>query len=272
MDHRVAVTFAADQFTKNVKQFDNLNTVLVSHRLFAVRPTKKSRQDVTVKFASGYLLGFVSRAYAERDRAVRQSFYKEISGHAWFATSAGRIFETHILLWFRYASAEDHLSCTPAVETSPLLHIPVCGKNMEFFSKAEDLKADDLKNVAEHERAKCLVPVSQTFPTLDAIVITHSLVITVQMTLGSKHDAKNIGFEKVYKYLSSKFLAKRQWCHVFLTDTEDKANSLRSQNRTEIPEKMSIHVYSAFVNMDELDSMLTKERVEKLDNDMVGRY
>ncbi|KAH9035043.1 hypothetical protein EDB85DRAFT_1889544 [Lactarius pseudohatsudake] len=136
---------------------------------------------------------------------------------------------------------------------------------LEFFSKAEDLK----NMVDEHEHQKCLVPVSATFPTLDAIVITHEFVITVQMSVASRGDADNIGFEKVHDYLPSKVLATRQWCHVFLTDTGDKANLLRRQTLTEIPEKMEIHAYSAFVNIEELDSILTKERVEELIDDMV---
>ncbi|KAH9077653.1 hypothetical protein EDB83DRAFT_2548686 [Lactarius deliciosus] len=62
-------------------------------------------------------------------------------------------------------------------------------------------------------------------------------------------------------------LCALQRCHVFLTDTEDKANLFR-QKLTEIPEKMEIHAYSAFVNIEELDSIVTKERVEELDDDM----
>ncbi|KAH8986951.1 hypothetical protein EDB86DRAFT_3245932 [Lactarius hatsudake] len=41
-----------------------------------------------------------------------------------------------------------------------------------------------------------------------------------------------------------------------------------TQKLTEIPEKMEIHAYSAFVNIEELDSIVTKERVEELDDDM----
>ncbi|KAH8981953.1 hypothetical protein EDB86DRAFT_3086651 [Lactarius hatsudake] len=100
-----------------------------------------------------------------------------------------------------------------------LLDIPACRENMKDLSDSE---ADDLKDMAEeHERRKCLVPVSQTFPTLEAIAITHEFVITVQMSVTSRDDAENIGSKK---YLPSKILAKRQWCHVFLTDA-DKVNT-----------------------------------------------
>lgn len=43
--------------------------------------------------------------------------------------------------------------------------------------------------------------------------------------VASKHDAKADGFEKFNKALPSKVLATFQWCHVFLTDRADKADS-----------------------------------------------
>jgi hypothetical protein len=53
----------------------------------------------------------------------------------------------------------------------------------------------------------------------------------------------------------------------FLTDTEDKAEALRSQTLPEIP--TNIHVYSAIADIDELDSILTDERMNILQNDKV---
>ncbi|KAH9008541.1 hypothetical protein EDB85DRAFT_2164264 [Lactarius pseudohatsudake] len=91
------------------------------------------------------------------------------------------------------------------------------------------------------------------------------------MSVASGGSADNIGFKKVYARVYDflqKFWPHSQRCHVFLTDTEDKANLLRRQKLTEIQEKMEIYVYSAFVNIEELDSIMTKERVEELDNDM----
>jgi hypothetical protein len=196
---------------------------------------------------------------------MRQRFYNTISRHPWFRASAGHIFETHVLLWLRYAPAQECLPCTRAVDSSPLLEIPACGKNMEFFARVEDLK-----NVGEPESQKCLVPVAQNFPTLDAVILTHKFVITIQITVGSTHDAKSTGFEKVYKWLPSDFLANRRWCHVFLTDAEDKADSLRGQKLNSVPEGMTIHVYSAFMNVDQCGSILTSPRVEELN--MVWRY
>jgi hypothetical protein len=185
--------------------------------------------------------------------------------HSWFGTSAGYFFETHVLLWIHYAPSQDTLACTPAMPRSPSLHIPTCGDNMEFFSSV-----DELKNVDKNESRKCWVPASQTFPTCDVIVLTNNFVITT--TIASKHGAKPSGFENISKSLPSDFLATRDWCHVFLTDREHKADSLRRQKLTGIPQKMAIHVYSALVSIEEWDSLLTAERVDKMENDRVSWY
>jgi hypothetical protein len=262
-DYQQSVASAADKFTQN-SQFKTPDVVFVSHRLFTVRPGE-TRQEITATFATNNILGLVSRAYAEQEYAVRQSFYSAVSGHTWFGASAGHIFETHVLLWFRHAQADLHLPCTPTVDPSPHLEIPVCGKNMEFFSKIEDLK-----NVDKHESRKCLVPVAQNFPTLDFIVLTDEFVITVQVTVASTHDAKSIGFKKVYGHLPAELLATRERCHVFLTDSAAKADLLRGQELPDLPKR--IRVYSAFFNMGQWESIITSERVKELDEDMVRYY
>ena len=52
--------------------------------------------------------------------------------------------------------------------TLPVLKIPACGENMRFI-------AEDLGHVAALTLPVCLVPVSRTFPTLDAIVFTWTI-------------------------------------------------------------------------------------------------
>jgi hypothetical protein len=261
------VADAARQFTKETDQFAGLDSLIVSHRLITVRPDLRnnSRQNVTVGFATKHLLGIVSRAYAAQDRTTRLGFYKMIRGHSWFGTSAGHFFENHVLLWIRHAPTEDSLPCTPAVDSSPSLYIPACGDRMQFFSNIDELKVD------ENECRTCWVPASEKFPTWDAIILTDKFIITVQMTLASRHDAE-IEFEKAYKSLPSEFIETRHWCHVFLTDKEDKADSLRRQKLTEVPREMKIQIYSALINIEESNSLLTAERVEKLENDRVSRY
>jgi hypothetical protein len=112
---------------------------------------------------------------------MRLSFYKAMSRDAWFSASAGNIFKTGVLLWLRHPPAKGFLLCVPASDGSTPLEIPACRHNMKFFSKPTDLKDVDEQNLP-----KCLVPVHQIFPTLEAIVLTNLFVITIQMTAAPK--------------------------------------------------------------------------------------
>jgi hypothetical protein len=273
--HKQALTYAAYRFPRDFDQLGKLHAGLASDPLVTVRPTIKSRQDVTAKFASEHVLSFVSRAYAQRDHAVRQSFYRMISGHAWYGAAVGHIFKRCILLWFRHPPARDRLPCVPAGGSSPSLEIPACRDNMQFFFKEGDLKDVDEPNTLEdhvqHNLPKCLVPVSKTFPTLGAIVITGTSVITLQITVASAHDAEDAELQKVYDNLPSTVLNSRRRCHVFVTDTKDKARSLRLQQLT-MPTNMDIHVYATFVNVDQLDLITTDRRMDELEDDIVSSY
>jgi hypothetical protein len=149
--------------------------------------------------------------------------------------------------------------------TLPVLKIPACGENMRFI-------AEDLGHVAALTLPVCLVPVSRTFPTLDAIVFTVDYIITLQMTVASRHDSDAIalGFQRIYEGLPPDFLEERIWFHVFVTDTEDKAKSLRKL-KVQLVEEMGIHVYSTFIDIDELNLVITLDRVDKLKEDIVSR-
>jgi hypothetical protein len=253
--HERSVEVAADKFTRDINQFADIDEMTSSHRIIVAWPTATKRTAYPA-FASNYILGFVSRAYAKRDLATRQGFYKAISGHTWFGASSGYIFESGVLLWFRYSPAGELLSCHPVEEhlawyPVPVLEIPTCGENMKFISKTEDLR-----HVAGYDLPVCLVPVSQTFPTADAIVLTEEFIITVQMTVASRHDANMIGFQKIHDGLPSAFREEHIWCHVFLTDTEDKAKSLRKLQVDPVGAN-GIHIYSTFIDIDKLDSIST---------------
>jgi hypothetical protein len=273
-DHKQALTSAAYWFTKNADQYDELKVAQMSHQLIVVRPATESRQSLTADFASQFLLTFISRAYARQDSAVRRGFYKAMSRRSWFGASdilksswfgasAGYILKSSVLLWLRHPPLEDSLLCTPAMATASV-EIPACRDRMEFFTEAENLKHVDQFNLP-----KCLVPVSPGFPTLDAIVITADLIITMQVTVASKHSANKEDFERVYKNLPPAVQHNRTKCHVFVTDSEDKAKSLREQRLT-VPTNIS--VYSTCVNIDQLDPIVTSSRMEELENEIVSGY
>jgi hypothetical protein len=258
-DHKQALISAAYWFTKNANQHDELEVAQLSHQLIIVRPTIKSRQRATADFASQFLLTFISRGYARQDSATRRGFYKAMSGHSWFGASAGYILESSVLLWLRHPSTEDSLVCTPAIGTTTI-EIPACRDRMEYFAKEKYLK-----NVDQLNLPKCLVLVSPAFPTLDAIVVTANFIITVQVTVSSQHSVKIGGFKKVYENLPAAVKNNRTKCHVFVTDSEDNAKSLRKKR----PVPRDISVYSTCVNIDQLDPIVTSSRMDELEDAIV---
>jgi hypothetical protein len=117
-----------------------------------------------------------------------------------------------------------------------------------------------------------LVPVSQTFPGLDVIIITNESVITVQMTVARGHDAKTIGFKKVYESFTPEFLSRgRERYHVFLTDTKVKANLAKSLREQSVVDQqltmMDIQLCSAYIEFGDLDSIISGELVDELEKE-----
>jgi hypothetical protein len=137
---------------------------------------------------------------------------------------------------------------------------------MRFITKPETLHKLNLPF--------CLVPVFQTFAATDAIVLTEDSIITLQMTVSSKHDAKNVGFQKIFDGLPAKFLRPRTWRHVFLTDSEDKVKALRNQKlkKNDGTEVIDIHIYSAVINIHDWDLIITSDRTDELKEVAISRH
>ena len=237
------------------------------HQIFVVRPSPKSRRMEIVEFGTNRLRDIFARIYTQQDQAVRYSFYRTIRGYSWFAPSAGHIFEIHVLLWFWHSSYQLH-QCTGVKANSPTLSIPMCQGNIKFF-----LKAEELNNISEPGKPICLVPTSRTFPTLNATILTDNAVITVQITVALKHDVEEQEFDLIYRNLPPNLLAKRpDRYHVFITDSEINARSLREQNQSQIPN--GILVYSTTNTIEYLDSWTpaTEERMDALEKARVSMH
>ena len=218
-----------------------------------------------VEFRANRLREIFARTYAKQDRAVRCSFYRTIREHPWFASPARQIFEIHVLLWF-WHDYYSSFRCTGATVNSPELQIPSCRYNVKFFYKAEELK-----DISEPEETICLVPTSPTFPTLSAVFLTSGAVITLQITIALKHDANEQEFDLIYRNLPPNLLARRP-CrhHVFITDKEINAKSLREQNHTQVPN--GTPVYSTAIGVEYLDSKApaTEQWVDALEQARVS--
>jgi hypothetical protein len=260
--HEQDVAQAVSLPTNNVSRLIDLNDQ-ASHDIFVVRPSHDSRLLRTVEFGTNHLRKIVACAYAKLRHVERNSFYKTIRGNPLFRGPAGEMYKIHVLLWLLYALDEETLSCTGAMASFPKLKLPSCPKEPKFFSKPEELAG-----FSEPKKPKCLIP---TFPTFDAIVLTSNAVITVQITISSTHDAKAKGFDLIYKNLPNALLKKRpKRYHLFITDRETNAKSLREQNRKEIPDKVC--VYSTVITVEELESKVpvTYDRVNSLEEARVS--
>jgi hypothetical protein len=102
------------------------------------------------------------------------------------------------------------------------------------------------------------------------------------VTISHRHTTEESGFTTIKQNLPTiTAVAKRTnegrkkrkkkdkgplWCHVFITDDEEKAKSLRAQTLSELPR--GIFVYSAVFSVGEFD--VTSERMRRLEEEMVS--
>ena len=94
------------------------------------------------------------------------------------------------------------------------------------------------------------------------------------MTISHRHTTKESGITTIKQNLPTiTAVAKeqikgekrkgRQWYHVFITDDEEKAGSLRGQTMSKLPR--GIFVYSAVFNVGQFN--ITSERVRRTEED-----
>ncbi|KAF8260034.1 hypothetical protein EI94DRAFT_1749735 [Lactarius quietus] len=262
--HEHDVVIAAFTLTNDTSCFTDFKSSSVMHDIFVVRPSPKSRRMVTVDFGTNRLREIVTCTYAKQNHAGRQEFYKTIRGDPLFSSLERHLFKIHILLWFWHArtSPEEHLMCNDDVGYGPQISISACPGNLKFFSRPEDLQKMD-----HPTSPMCLVPTSPMFPTIDAVVLTDSNVITVHITIAPNCDSKEPEFDLIYDNIPADMLVERPGrYHVFITDREFNAKSLLEQKPTQIPKRTK--VCATVVDIGQLDSkalLVTEERVKELE-------
>ena len=257
--HAEDVSQAVSKLTKNAIDLTSFNDHSTL-RVFVIRPSPDSRRLRTMEFGTNHLREIVVLAYAQQEYVVRYKFYKTIRGNPWFSGPVGELYKIHILLWFLHTRADETLLCTGAEASFPELQLPSCPTDPKFF-----LKPEELAKISEPDQPKCLIPTSRNFPTLDAIVLTSDSIITVQITISSKHDATGKGFGLIYNNLPHDMKQKRpNRYHLYITDEETNAKSLQEQNWTDIPTET--RVYSTVIGVEHLESkvQLTHDRVKAL--------
>jgi len=266
-----AAKLIAHPETVNPAGKSNEDPMAVPHKLFSVQPRNKDdtlglgRMLAKATIATPYIRNLISYVVAAAAARERIKFFQIFSRQPMLGGAAGTLFERFVLCWLACGSGS--LQCTAKGTNPDALEIPACPTEDQrvFLSSKTTLKAAKVKLLPS-----CFFPGSQTFPTVDAIILTNDCLITVQVTISSRHSAKEAGFNLVresgiQKKKKPNRNDDRRWCHVFVTDEESKAKSLREQNRDDLPEDISI--YSAVFDVGGLDINVEKIRAfEKLDD------
>jgi hypothetical protein len=221
-----------------------LDMISEYHILLSVRPVGDGRAERRIPIAdigTDRIKAIISYASAAATTYQRGAFYSYINQHSWFRASTGYLFKKLVLTWLSSDPEAATLLC--ASTGWPDLLVPACGENrMTYFS---DL--DALKKTTVDEFPFCLLPRYPSLLAADAIIYTDRFVITVQVTVSRRHSAKEGDFTTIADSLPICIRDGRDWCHVFITDEEWKARSLRGQNLIGLPG--DIRVYSGVYNV-----------------------
>lgn len=115
------------------------------------------------------------------------------------------------------------------------------------------------------------MPLSRTFPTLNAIVLTDTVVITVQITIALQHDANKQEFDLIYKNLPPGLLSKQPDRYHIYRQREQR-QTLREQNHTQVPD--GTLVYSTAFSVESIDStvLATERRMDALEKARVSMH
>ena len=271
---RAAATFVMDpQAFINVFQ---VNSREVFHVLFSIQPrdqTPSGRMVPIAEISTNRIKEMISYAAASVAAQKRFSFYQTISSQPLFKSCAGQMFERFVISWLASPHrGSSSLHCTPhtprtprtlrtprAPATPPVLKISAYGEEHTFFFSS--LTA--LKEKAGMGKPLCLLPTSQALIAVDAIILTETSIITVQVTISHSHSAS---LEEIKKSLPRSLIKNCKWCHVFITDDHVKAESLRGQTLSNLPN--NIFIYSAVFDVGQLD--ITHVHLEAFDKKKVS--
>ncbi|KAH9177660.1 hypothetical protein EDB89DRAFT_2064625 [Lactarius sanguifluus] len=261
--HELKVKSAAIEFVKTADA--NFNVSKVSHLIFSVRPeaqNRTGRRSQVAEMATDHIKDIISYAAADASAQVQIDFFQMISTQPSFRAPAGTMFEGFVLSWLYARPNAEPLRCFATNQAD--LEIPACGKEQTtFFDRKSSLNPKDVNGW--NKPPFCLLPKPKNFPTADAIVITREFVITIQVTLSNEHDANQAGFDEIKKIIPASLRTTpskqdKPWRHVFITHSDDWAESLRAQNLPGLPD--GALAYSGVFDI--LRSGVTRKHVEAL--------
>ena len=243
-----------------------------SHTLFTIS-LNDNRSVYTLRVSTPYLRGLVMEEIVKFDTEDQILFYHRASSMPTFRGTLGYMFERYFLVWLYSAKQGNALLCTAKHVRSATFANPLRVTRLATSKRSHVAAGDQVHQVPEL-RLKPLVwvkmtvsngvsffkaakdsdtpfgwvPALWTFPSFDAVICTKSEIITIQVTVSLGHTMDPDGFKQLKHFLPRKFQSTRTWCHVFVMDCPDHADSLRRQHH-QIPEGMSILIYSAVLDV-----------------------
>jgi hypothetical protein len=275
---RMKVTDLARRFAEDPAAIDmRAISQDFSHVLFTLTPNDDDRSIYTSQVTSPYLCGIIGKQIAQLKVIDQVSFYQKASTLPQFRGTWGYMFETYFLAWLHSTAEQaDALTCTAKSTTSATPVQTVKSRKSKRIGRRSMPKADNQPKLCFHPleclhplgRDKVIVfngdsnfqkagdfeppfgflPASRTFPSFDAVICTDEHIITIQLTVSPTHTMKPDGFERLKQYLPTNFEKARTWCHVFVTDRNANATSLRKENHKVAVDK-NISIYTAVLNV-----------------------
>jgi hypothetical protein len=249
----VSATSAAKWFVSETESMlssiAELDASTVSHVLFALRPQSPQKRDIPfAELATSHLQGFVIRAAAKLELVRQSHFFALISQHPWFKGSAGNFYEKFVHVRLTAHPSAEPLIGIPADNKLPQLVIPVCTQRIPLGGLSRLTKANKYK-LPFYWR-----PTNQSFTSVDSILCTETEGIFIQSTVSPEHDAKAEGIQAVHDSLPKGFWTKRKWAFVFITDTDENAVKLRSQQLKDLPQDINVYSCTFKIGQSELTS------------------
>jgi hypothetical protein len=231
----------------------------VPQNLFFVEPLDKDdvrghkRMVAKAKLATPHIRKLISYEVAKVVAHERVMLFQTLSRQPMLKPAVGTLFERFVLCWLACGFGSLHCTRAHNSQGSDVIKIPSCpGEDRTFFFHS----MTQLKNMTVTQLPSCFLPMSQAFPTIDAIILTAEHLITIQVTISNKHSANKTGFDRIRESgIRKKNLATgtkdRGWCHVFVSDTESNATALRHQTLSDVPN--DIPIYSATFDVSRSD-------------------
>ncbi|KAH9082063.1 hypothetical protein EDB83DRAFT_2512858 [Lactarius deliciosus] len=212
--HKLSVDVAVKSF---IRQFPSSHGELDHHQafsvLYSVLPQDFSRAIAVAEVASEHISDLILNATIEAETAEQIRFFSSLRTHPWLKSATTRILKAFVLTWLSAHPASRPISCIAAAASAPALEIPVCPKVRTI--PFTDLML--LGDVKKHAFPFCFLPVSQTLPTVDAIIFDKKLLITIQVTISPRQSVDSSALEKIWDGLPLAIKRKHRWCHVFVT-------------------------------------------------------